>query len=249
MKRINILLLSVIILLLNMLFTNNVNAQRIEQGLRVGVKLPYTYDISYYHKFSTRIRMYFGTQIVTAPFSGTVTNVMDMYGANPNMTAILRESMGFGIGLDHGWQYHFGKDRRRYYIGLSIQWMWLPKQDIEDQVVDAAFANDGIGGCSTLEACPINPMHHLYDAKKLTINTNYVNISLAFGYTIFLRSKNQIRLEGAIAKTIASRHYLYSEYRYISPFTERTNEGLQDIMLKYGWFPSINVYYIYKLRL
>ena len=127
--------------------------------------------------------------------------------------------------------------------------MWLPKQDIIDQVVNMAFDNDGIAGCPTLEDCPTNPMHHLYDAKKLTINTNYVNISFAFGYTIFLHSKNQIRIEGAIAKTIASRHYLYSEYRYISPFTERTNERLQDIMLKYGWFPSINVYYIHKIRL
>ncbi|MCK5775086.1 MAG: hypothetical protein KAH25_02860, partial [Bacteroidales bacterium] len=218
-------------------------------AIRSGIKLPYTYDVGYYHRFTTRIGMYVGVQMVTFPFSGTQTGIMNLLGADPNMTAILRESMGFGIGLDHGWQYHFGSDRRRYYVGFSVQWMTLPKQDINDKVIDDSFIENPIDGCPTLEDCPINPMHHLYDSEKLTINTNYVNVMATFGYTIFLQHKNEIRLEGSLAKTIASRHYLHSDYRYISPFTDAVNDGLQDIMLKYGWFPSINVYYIHKLRL
>jgi len=224
-------------------------AQAGDQGFRFGGKLPYTYDIGYYQRFSTRIGMYVGTQIVTLPFSGTITGIMNLYGADPDMTAILRESMNFGIGLDHGWQYYFGTDNRRYYVGLGLQWMMLPKQDIDDEIINNAFANNPVTGCETLDDCPVNPMHKFNDSDKLTINTNYVNMSLNVGMTFVLAKDAELRIEGAIAKTIASRHYLYSDYRYISPYTEKTNESLQSIMMKYGWFPSINVYYIYKLNL
>ena len=248
MKLQHIILIIIFIILVSP--PTELRAQAGDKGIRMGLKLPYTYDIGYYHRFSTRIGMYVSSQIVTMPFSSSVTGLMNLYGADPKLTAILDESFGFGIGLDHGWQYHFGTDNRRYYVGLSIQWMSLLKEDINDAVIDDAFADDPIEGCETLDKCPINPMQKFNDSDVLTINTNYVNMALSFGITFPLpNNKNsEFRLEGQLAKTIASRHYLYSDFRYISPISERTNESLQDIMRKYGWFPSINLYYIYKLN-
>ena len=238
-----------VLLLLVVLSSGKLSAQAGDQAVRIGLKLPYTYDIGYYHRFSTRIGMHISTQIVTFPFSSSVTGVMNLYGADENMTNILKESMGFGIGLDHGWQYYFGTDRRRYYVGAKVMWMTLLKQEIDDEIVNTAIDGKMIDGCNSMDECPTNPAHRFGDSQKLTINTNYVNVAVTAGMTFFLHGGNEIKVEGEIAKTIASRHYLYSEYRYISPITDYVNTGLQDIMMKYGWFPSINIYYIYKLRL
>jgi len=229
--------------------TSKVSAQAGDKAVRIGLKLPYTYDIGYYQRFSTRIGMHISSQIVTFPFSSSLTSIMNMYGADPAFTNILKESMGFGIGIDHGWHYYFGTDNRRYYVGLSARWMSLPKQEFDDKIINTVLENGSVDGCNTLDDCPVNTAHKFGDSQKLTINVNYVNIAITAGMTFVLYGGNEIRLEGEIAKTIASRHYLYSEYRYISPVTEYVNTNLQDIMKKYGWFPAVNVYYIYKLKL
>lgn len=220
-----------------------------DQGLRVGLKLPYTYDIGYYQRFSPRIGMYVSTQFVTVPMSNSVTGLMNLYGSDPKITAILDEGFAFGYGFDHGWQYYFGTDNRRYYGGLSVQWMSLLKQEIKDEVVDNAYANDPDNAIKSLDEYPVNTAQQFQDSKALTMNTSYLNIALTFGITFKIpNNKNsEFRLESQLAKNIASRHYLYSDYRYISPLTERVNSDLQDIMMKYGWFPSINFFYIYKL--
>ncbi len=240
---------AIIFFLFILLIPREAVSQAGDQGLRFGLKLPYTYDIGYYHRFSVRIGMHVSTQFVTVPFSNSVTGLMNLYGANPNITAILDESFTFGYGIDHGWQYYFGKDNRRYYGGLSVQWMSLLKQEIDDKVIDDAYADDPDNSIMPLDEYPTNPAHQFSDSKALTLNTNYVNIALTFGitYKVPNNKKSEFRLEGQLSKTIASRHYLYSEYRYISPISNRTNEDLQDIMMKYGWFPSINLFYIYKL--
>ncbi len=240
---------AIIIFLFIFLTPREAVSQAGDQGLRFGLKLPYTYDIGYYHRFSTRIGMHLSTQFVTVPISNTVTGMMNLYGADPKVTAILEEPLTFGYGFDHGWEYYFGTDNRRYYGGLSVQWMTLLKQELNDEVIDNALADDPIIGCETLDKCPINTGHQFPDSKALTLKSNYVNVSLTFGVTFKVphNKKSEFRLEGQLAKTIASRHALYSEYRYISPISERVNEDLQDTMIKYGWFPSLNIFYIYKL--
>ena len=57
---------------------------------------------------------------------------MEMWGADPKLTAILEEPFSIGAGMDIGAHYYFGTDNRRYYVGLSVQWMNLLKRDIDD---------------------------------------------------------------------------------------------------------------------
>lgn len=224
-------------------------AQKGDQAIRVGLKLPFTYDIGYYHRFSNRIGMHASAQIVTIPFSGVSIGMMNLFGADPNITAILEEPFSIGAGIDHGWHYYFGTDNRRYYGGISAQWMSLLKRDIEDKTIDKAFAGED-NGCPTLDKCPVNPVQQIAGSKPLTLNTNYVNIGLTFGVIFQLANKNaELRLEGELSKTIISRHHLQSDYRFITPIAERTNEALKESMNKYGWFPSLNIYYIYKLNM
>ncbi len=229
--------------------SKSLQAQEGDQAIRIGLKLPLTYDIGYYKRFSNRIGMHASVQIVTIPFSGVSIGYMNLFGADPNITAILAEPYSIGAGIDHGWHYYFGTDNRRYYGGISAQWMNLLKRDIIDETIDNAFAGED-NGCATLDKCPVNPIQQVAGSKPLTLNTNYVNIGLTFGVIFQLANKDaELRLEGELNKTIFSRHHLQSDYRFITPIADRTNEALQDAMMKYGWFPTLNIYYIYKLNL
>ncbi len=68
------------------------------------------------------------------------------------------------------------------------------------------------------------------------------------GKIIPLQNKvTELRIEFELSKVIFSHHNLQSDYRYITPVSEQANESLQNTMKKYGWFPTINIYFIYKL--
>ncbi len=236
--------IKIIISITLILFTSNLAfSQPEEQGLRAGIKLPYTYDIGYFVRFSTRFAIHLSTQFVTFPFSKVPTGYMNLWGADPNITAILNEPFSIGAGLDIGAHYYFGSDNRRYYGAFSIQWMNLLKRDITDDVINKAFDVDLNSG-----EIPLGPIAKSQSTKPLTLNTNYINIGFIAGKIIPLLNPNsELRVEVGINKTILSHHNLQSDYRYISPISELTNEKLQQTMKKYGWFPTINVYYIYKL--
>lgn len=214
-----------------------------EQGFRVGIKLPYTYDLGYLVRFNTRIAIHLSTQFVTFPFSKVPTGYMNLWGADPDITAILNDPFSIGAGIDVGIHYYFGTDNRRYYSALSVQWMNLLKRDITDEVIYNAFGLDLNSG-----EIPLGPIAKSQSTKPLTINTNYVNLGFIVGKIIPLQNQNtELRIEAGVNKTIFSHHYLQSDYRYISPVAELTNEKLQYTMKKYGWFPTINVYFIYKI--
>ncbi len=235
-----------VLFLLNLLFisTQFVNAQLEEQGYRVGIKLPYTYDIGYFFRFNTRLAGYVSTQFITIPFSAVPINMMNMLGANADITAILKEPFSIGAGIDLGMHYYFGTDSRRYYFALNTQWMNLLKRDIKDKVINKAFNTD-----LNSADIPIGPIAKWQSRKPLTINTNYINIGIVFGKIIPLRKKKtELRLEIALSKTVYSHHNLQSDYRIITPIAQQTNSQLQSLFRKYGWFPSLNIYFIYKLE-
>jgi hypothetical protein len=219
-------------------------AQADQQGFRLGLKIPYTYDFTYYQRVNPRFGFHAGAQIVTIPFASYPLGIMNVWGADPDITAILEDPYTIGAGLDVGAQYHFGTDNRRYYFGLSGQWMNLLKRDLNDEVINKAFDVDLSG-----QDIPLGPISKSASTKPLTLNTNYVNLAFVFGKIVPLYNQDrEIRIEVEISKIIFSHHHLQSDYRYITPISDRTNTELQSTMRKYGWFPSINVYYIFMAK-
>ncbi|HHB52207.1 MAG TPA: hypothetical protein ENK75_04075 [Saprospiraceae bacterium] len=240
LKQFKIVFISITIILIS---AHTASSQPEEQGFRAGIKLPYTYDLGYFVRFNTRFAIHLSTQFVTFPFSKAPTGYMNFWGADPNITAFRNEPFSIGAGLDVGAHYYFGSDNRRYYGALSVQWMNLLKRDISDNVINKALDVDLNSG-----EIPLGPIAKSQSTKPLTLNTNYVNIGFIVGKIIPLLNPNtELRVEVGINKAVYSHHNLQSDYRYISPISELTNTKLQETMKKYGWFPTINVYYIYKI--
>ena len=211
-------------------------------GIKMGIKLPYSYNISYYMRLSDRIGTYFGVQAVTFPFSSSHVGYLKLWGADEKMAEILREPYTIGAGVDMGMHYYFGADNRRYYGGLAIEWMNLLKRDIEDKVINEAFGVD-------LDSYPEGPILKNTSVKPLTLNTNYLNLGFIFGTRFLLPYQPdwEMAIEFELSKTVYSHHFLFSDYRYITPVEKITSTELKKMMLKYGWFPTVNVFFLYKL--
>jgi hypothetical protein len=211
-------------------------------GVKMGIKLPYTYNIAYYMRINDRLGAYIGAQAVTFPFHSTPIGYMTMWGGDENTAEILREPFSIGAGVDLGAHYYFGADNRRYYFGLSIEWMNLLKRDIKDSVIENAFGVD-------LSSYPEGPILKESSVKPLTLNTNYLNIGFIFGkrFLMIHQPRWQMSLELEISKTIYSHHFLFSDYRYITPVEKTTSTELKKLMLKYGWFPTFNVFFYYLI--
>lgn len=236
---------ALIILIIGLFFLvpNTSQAQMVEQGIHFGIKLPYTYNLGYYKRFSSRIGMHIDIQITTIPFSNMPLDYMKMWGGDPDLVAVLNEPYSIGAGLDLGGHYYFGSDNRRYYVGLSIQWLNLLKRDISDEVINEAFDVDLDG-----PMFPEGPITKAESKKPLTLNTNYLQLGLFFGKKWQLRNPRwEVRAELELSMNIWSNHYLQSDYRYITPVAEQCNEELKELMRKYAWFPTLNIFLIYKL--
>lgn len=230
-------------LALIMVSPKGVKAQSSEQGVHFGIKLPYSYNIGYYKRFNPRIGMHADFQFITFPFSNVPIVYMEMWGADPKLAAILDEPYSIGAGLDIGAHYYFGSDNRRYYVGLSAQWMNLLKRDISDEVINEAFDVDLDG-----PKFPEGPITKADSKKPLTLNTNYVQLGIFAGKKWQLYNPDwEVRIEIAMSMNLFSHHNLQSDYRYITPVAKQANEELQDMMHKYAWFPSLNIFMIYKL--
>jgi len=211
-------------------------------GIKMGIKLPYSYNISYYMRLSDRLGAYIGAQAVTFPFSSSTIGYLNFWGADAKMSEILREPLSIGAGVDMGMHYYFGADNRRYYGGLAIEWMNLLKRDIKDEVINEAFGVD-------LDSYPFGPILENMSVKPLTLNTNYLNLGFMFGTRFLLPYKPnwEMALEVEVSKTVYSHHFLFSDYRYITPVEKTTSTELKKMMLKYGWFPTFNVFFLYKI--
>lgn len=232
----------VIFLTLIFAFPQHGKAQTEAQGLHFGIKIPYSYNFGYYKRFNPRIGMHADFQFVTIPFSKVPLNYMEMWGADPKLTAVLKEPFSIGAGVDIGAHYYFGSDNRRYYVGLSVQWMNLLKRDIDDEVINEAFDVDLDG-----PDFPEGPITKSDSKKPLTLNTNYIQLGFFAGKKWQLYSPEwEVRAELALSMNLFSHHNLQSDYRYITPVAKQANEELQEMMHKYAWFPSLNIFLIYK---
>jgi hypothetical protein len=211
------------------------------EGLRFGLKLPYSFNFGYYQRIADRWGAYGGLQAVTFPFSSAPVGFLQMFSKNDKVAEILREPYSIGAGFDVGAHYYFGADNRRYYIAANLQWINLLKRDITDDVIESAFGVE-------FDDYPIGPILEENSMKPLTLNTHYLNFGVAFGYKFLLpyQPNWDIMLEFEVQKTLASHHFLFSDYRYITPAAEITSLELKKLMQKSGWFPSLNIIFIYK---
>ena len=211
-------------------------------GLRMGIKLPYSYNVNYYMRLADRWGAYGGVQAVTFPFGSVPVTYLKLFSDQEKdaLAEVLREPFSIGAGVDVGAHYYFGADNRRYYIIGNLQWLNLLKRDIKDEVIENAFGVE-------MDKYPIGPILEQNSKKPLTLNTHFLNLGLGVGKRFLLPYNPdwQMAIEFELQKTLASHHFLFSDYRYITPVQTQTSTELKKLMRNSGWFPTVNFYFTY----
>ena len=214
------------------------------EGFHYGIKIPFSYNFGYYSKVANRFGFYANATIVTVPFNNSLLGYMKAFGADEKMTNVLIEPFRFGFGFEGGGHYYFGTDNRRYYVGLNAQWINLPKVAMRDEVINEAYGVD-----LSSHDYPEGPITEAESKNPLTLKSAYMQMGIMAGKRFFYLEPNfEMFLEVGLSKTMASTHRLASDYRYISPVSELNNESLKKMMKRYGWMPTVNVFFIYKFH-
>ncbi len=208
------------------------------RGIRYGFKIPYSYDLTYYQRFNTKIALYGGLQLTSVPFQNSSIKIMEFWGGDVNIASILDQPYVMGTGIDIGSNFYLGK-KNKFYFSAAFQWMDLFEKDIEDMVINNALGVD-------ISKLPEGPIPKFLSEHPLTINSNYLNLALGLGKSINLKSSRYyvMNIEFQLSKTIASHHFLNSDYRYLTPIQNKASNELKILYLNYGWFPLINIYFI-----
>jgi hypothetical protein len=169
---------------------------------------------------------------------------MKSYGADPKLTKVLEQPFKFGFGFEAGGHYYFGTDNRRYYVGMSAQWINLLKVDMTEDVINDAY-NNALKDPKLV----YGPIPEEQSKKPLTLKSAYLQLGFMAGKRFFYLEPNfEMFVEVGMSKTMASTHRLASDYRYVSQISELNNESLKKMMKQYGWLPTVNVLFIYKMH-
>lgn len=212
------------------------------QGIKAGIKMPYSYNIGYFAQFTERWAMALGAQAVTYPFNNTYTGLMNLYGADVDKTRILKQSFTFTWGFEGAAYYFFGTDNRRYYASINIQWMSFYKMNLADSVINNGLNVD-------LSSYPEGPIDKTMSVKPLTLSGNFMQVGIVAGKKFFfMNPKFELHLEVGLSKSIGAHFRLASDYRYISPVDDLLNKELKRVFAKFGWLPTFNAVYIFKLK-
>lgn len=208
------------------------------QGIRYGFKVPYSYDLSYYKRLNHDFAFYGGIQLTSIPFQNSSIKIMELWGGDVKIASILEEPYVMGAGLDLGYNFYPWKNSN-FYFTAAIQWMDLVKTDIDDILINDALDVD-------ISKYPEGPIPKSLSQNPLTINSHYLNFALGVGKSLNVKTSKFyiVNLEFQISKTLASNHFLDSDYRYLTPVSNRASQELKNLYLKYGWFPLLNIYFI-----
>lgn len=223
------------------LFSNNTKAQ--DLSLKFGIKAPNSINAGIEMPFEDeRVGNYYAELYLSSyPFSLSRLKVLDFFGANSKMTEVFSEPLYLGLGFETGFNFALSDKKVHDYIKINLSVLSLPNTLITDEVINNAFNVD-----LDSPKYPRGFVREDMSTMPLTLKSSFFNLGLAYSYQLDLR-KNSFRFEFELKKTFWSKHRLYSDYRFLTPIEKMTDKELNKMMLKYGWFPSLNFYYVFGL--
>lgn len=233
----NIIGLSLALFLLGVFTPQKAEAQ--SKTLHLNFKAPYSYNVGFYSRFHDRLGAFIDVEVITVPAHATIPGAMKLFGARNNLANILKTPLEGGFGFDLGGHYYFGKGHRLLYVSVGANYINLTETSVSDEDANKAFVID-----LSSNSIPTGAVPEILSKEPLTLYSHFLQVTAAVGRTIPLQSKSkELQLEIGIMKTVASHHRLYSDYRYLSAISEDVNTEMQDMMMKYGFFPFVRIVY------
>lgn len=195
-------------------------------SVQVGTQFPLMYAVGYEYQFKNDISFNFQGGILTKPYDEIILTVLESYSDNKALMSTIGEAFKYGLIIQPTLKYHFSKN----YFGLYYSYFWLYA---EDTPMDAFENYYGIS----------LPIGIRQDEMKL--KSELLNIGLLYGRKFYFKNPSfQVWLELSLAKTCWSYSELTHEDYNLENLSNSVDEELNEYYMKYGYLPSINIYFI-----
>jgi hypothetical protein len=208
-----------------------------QHSIKVGTQIPIQYAIQYDYQFHPNWSGNAQVGVLTKPYDQAILSTLKSLGVDQEIVNVLTSAFNFGVITQAGANYHFKKN----YVGITGSWMHLQATDAPVSAVEAAF---GV----SVTTYPVRPRQSLRTPVELTLSSDLFNAGILYGRRFtFKNPRIELHTEFGFAKTVASKSYIESEQRSVESLSALVDNELQTDYLNYGYLPSINIFFVYKL--
>jgi hypothetical protein len=205
--------------------------------LKIGTQIPLQHSIIYDHRVTPGFSINGGLGLITSPYTGMIFSGLENRGIiTAKDEEILDRSFQFGISYQLGANFHFDKN----YVRLAGQ---LTR--INGDLAFTDLANLALNTNVPPFASFLNP---------IDIKSTIPMVGMLYGRRFtFPGSRSEIHAEVSVMKTLG-HNTQYKTGLFIDNIQivndivyNQIDNDLDRYFSKYGWLPSLNVYYVYKL--
>ena len=237
-------ILTAFVLLLSMISTASMAQYRYRTSdpsekshsyFKIGTQVPFMHSVIYDHRITPTFSLNAGIGLITSPYTSVIFSGLE----NKNLISakernVLDRSYRMGIAYQLGANFHFNKN----YIRMFGQ---LARVNGDLAITDLAnlYLNTNIPDVANF----LNPIE---------VKSNIPMVGVLYGRKFSLGPNSEIHVEGSISKTLG-HNTSYETGTFLDNIDlvndlaySKIDNGLDDYFNKYGWFPSLNVYYVYK---
>ncbi|NOS91324.1 MAG: hypothetical protein HOP30_05345 [Cyclobacteriaceae bacterium] len=223
--------------LLFILFMNVVASLHAQHSVKIGTQIPLQYAVQYDYQWNKHWSANAQVGVLTKPYDQVILDVLKAFGVEQSIVNVLTNAFNFGVISQVGTNYHFGKN----YVGVTGSWIHLQAADTPISAIQTAF-NVNVG------SYPVRPRQNAQSPIAITLSSDLYNAGILYGRRFtFKNPKIEIHTEFSFSKTLASSSYVESPQRSLENLSELIDTELKSDYSSYGYLPSINVFFVYKL--
>jgi hypothetical protein len=199
-------------------------------NLQIGSQIPLNYSLGVEHEFGPKFSAAIHFGILTQPYDKAIMGILKSFGTDESLVNTIGDAFNIGYIVQTSLKFNFHKS----YIGLVPSYYYLRANDAPADAIESYYGITlpfGIGS-----------------KKTYTIKSNLYNIGLLYGHRFTLKNPHmEIRLELEVVKTAASSSSLWNDSEKLDKISEKVDNKLNGYYMTYGYLPSLNIYWVYKL--
>ena len=217
--------------------------------LKAGTQIPYSYNMILSYQFTPKISGEITWNLFRPPYDNTIRNYMLNFGADEGKLDVISTGFWKGYSVGLGAAYHLN---RKSYVKLGFRLGDMGHVRVDHDNIQKRF------GYSIDPLLPNNSDTAVTDTFDLimTLRSRLYNVNVAYGRNLFnISNRFFVNAEVGFNKVLGSRHYIgtinrteLQEDKGVQQLYKNMEDDLRDIFWKYGFYPTINLYLVYRLR-
>jgi hypothetical protein len=208
-----------------------------QHSIKIGTQFPSQYAVQYDYQFHPKWSANGQVGVLTEPYDQIILSLLQTLGVEKALVSVISNTFKFGTISQLGINHHFKKN----YVGVTGSWMHLQAANASVASVESAFN-------TTVASYPFRPRQTTSGPVSLTLASDLYNVGALVGHRFtFKNPRIELHTEFSFAKVVGSTSTVESPQKSVETLSALVDQELKTTYLDYGYLPSINVYFVYKL--